>query len=130
MLSTVFAIKYFEAAVMDVTEVERELIDKVVGEFEDIISSCEKDIENRYFEAFDSYCNILDSADIEVRNVGGIYCVLAGEDIGLMYTRRDASSFEGPLIKRHTSSPISPLYRLQIRRQHIPEENNKTDNEK
>ena len=55
------------------------------------------------------YCDALDLAEIEIRNVGGIFALLVGEDIGLMYARKDALNHQRPLVKLHTASPIPRL---------------------
>lgn len=113
LLSAVFGVKYFEAAVKDLTNNDKDRINGVLTEFQNILSDCTEEIANRYYEAFDLYCNALDAAQFEIRNVGGIYSVLVGEDIGLLYTKKDAASYEGPLVKLHSSNDISPLYQLR-----------------
>merc|ERR1712130_700161 len=106
LISSVFGMKYFEAAVEDLTNEEEIEIETVYSQFQAMINECSEEVAQRYLEAFEMYCDALDLAEIEIRNVGGIFALLVGEDVGLMYARKDAFNHQRPLVKLHTASPI------------------------
>jgi len=109
LISSIFGIRYFEAGIQDLTDVEKDKIDEIVASFQNLISECSEEIVERYNRAFDQYFQALDVADFDLRNVGSIYTLLAGEDLGMIYAKRDAALSHGPLLKQHSPDPITPL---------------------
>ena len=61
MISSIFGIRYFEAGLNeDLTEEEKDKIDEIVANFQQLIAECSDDIIERYNRAFDQYFQVWD----------------------------------------------------------------------
>jgi hypothetical protein len=110
LLSSVFGVMYFESDVKNLTEIEQSRIELILRKFEDVISKTEEKVKERYENEFELYFDVIEKVNLELRNLGGIYCFLAGEDVALLYEKLDAVAYEGPMVKKHSSNPIPSLF--------------------
>ena len=61
LISSIFGIRYFEAGLNeDLTEEEKDKIDEIVANFQQLIAECSDDIIERYNRAFDQYFQVWD----------------------------------------------------------------------
>lgn len=60
LISSIFGIRYFEAGIQDLTDVEKDKIDEIVASFQSLISECSEEIVERYNRAFDQYFQVSD----------------------------------------------------------------------